>query len=754
MNWKTWLALATLGGLLMWFTFPSGQPTVGLNGRSAAGTIAQTSSRGGAGWEGVQIVTPTLSLPVRDLPSADSFPLDPVLDREVNPRLSLNSPIGVAIEQGPDPLLEIQANSRAPEAIDAFGTPILNFNGQGYSNVNPPDTVGDVGLNHYIQMINHGSGSRVQIYNKSGTAVGNFILSSLSSGGGCATGAGDPIVLYDRLANRWMISEFSGAVNALCMYISQTADPTGSWYAYQFNTPNFPDYPKYGVWPDGYYVGTNEAGGPAVYAFNRAAMLTGAPAAMIRRTAPGLAGFGFQMLTPADLDGPTAPPAGAPAIFMRHRDDEVHNSGSNNPSQDFLEIWEFTANWTTPASSTFTKRQDIAVAEFNSNLCGLSSYECVPQPGTSTRLDPLREVIMWRLQYRNFGSYQTLVGTLATNVGSDRAGVRWFEMRRTGTGNWALQQEGTYAPSDGHSRWMSSASMDQAGNIAVAYNVGSSSLHPGLRYAGRYANSPAGTLPLGEHTIVEGTAANASNRYGDYTSMNVDPADDCTFWFTGQYNPAGQWNTRIATFKFDTCGVPIGPLDNHAYMPMVLRPAATPPPPTPTPTATPPSGSIPTVLNGNFENGRDGSWGESSSNGYEIIITGDGPPPRSGVWLAWLGGSNNETSQLWQSFALPSSPALHLHFYYQFFSEDVCGYDFAHIYVNDTRVLNANLCSDSNSSNWLGTSLDLTPYAGQTVTIRFEVVTDDSLFSSMFLDDVSLATTPLGDEQSRAPWGD
>jgi hypothetical protein len=190
----------------------------------------------------------------------------------------------------------------------------------------------------------------------------------------------------------------------------------------------------------------------------------------------------------------------------------------------------------------------IPVAEFDSDLCGLTSFSCIPQKGSSIRLDPLREIIMNHLQYRNFGTYETLVGSFVTDVdGHDHAGVRWFELRKTPNESWRVHQEGTYAPDSEH-RWMSSIAMDSKGNIALAYSVSSLTTFPGLRYAGRLASDPMGTLPRGEHTLVAGSAANASNRYGDYAALTVDGDD--VFWFTGQYNKTGQWSTRIGSFKF------------------------------------------------------------------------------------------------------------------------------------------------------------------------------------------------------------
>ena len=416
--------------------------------------------------------------------------------------------------------------------------------------MNPPDTVGDVGKDFYIQAINDASGTRYAVYQKSDGALvaGPFLLSSL----GGPAGRGDPIVLYDHLAERWLLSEFAATGNVLSIYISRTDNPiTGGWFNYQFTTPNFPDYPKYGVWPDAYYVTSNEDDGPAVYALDRAKMLAGDPATMQRFLASQLMGFGFQSLTPADVDGP-GPPAGSPHYVLRHRDDEAHNVGANDPSQDFLDIYEVHIDWSNPASSSLTGPIGIPVAEFDSDLSGLLSFACFPQQGSSIRLDPLREVIMWRVQYRNFGTHETMVGSFVTDVdGSDHGGVRWFELRKASGGSWHVHQEGTYAP-DSHNRWMSSIAMDGSGNIALAYNVSSTTLFPGLRYAGRLASDAMGTMPHGEHVLIDVHAANASNRYGDYTSLNVDPVSDEVFWYTGQYNQAANWSTRFGAFRFAT----------------------------------------------------------------------------------------------------------------------------------------------------------------------------------------------------------
>ena len=453
-----------------------------------------------------------------------------------------------------DPLLDLQENAARTSAVLSPG---LNFAGQGFSGVLPPDTVGEIGPQYYIQMTNGSTGSPFTVFDKTTGSVvaGPSNLSSLwTAGGACASGLGDPIVLFDQLASRWVMAEFASAGSHFCVYVSQTSDPlAGGWFNYDFALPQFPDYPKYAVWPDAYYISSNESS-PRGYALDRTKMLAGLPATFQRFSASRLAGFGFQALIPSDLDGTTPPPAGSPNFFMRHRDDEAHNGGSNDPTRDFLEIWEFHVDFVTPANSTFSLATTVPVTEFDSNLCGLFSFDCFPQPGTATRLDTLKEVVMWRLQYRNFGTHETLVGVLVTDVdggAANHGGLRWFELRRVGAGVWTLFQEGTYAPDADH-RWMGSIAMDGSGNIVVGYSVTSSTTFPGIRYVGRAAADVAGTMTTGELTAMNGSASQTfASRWGDYSSMNVDPVDDCTFWYTNEYVPAnGLWATRIASFRF------------------------------------------------------------------------------------------------------------------------------------------------------------------------------------------------------------
>lgn len=525
------------------------------------GAMAQGETTQGAEVVGGPVTPTVVNIDLRDLPRAPEWrPGDPI--KEI-PRRFYGKP-DANIQPGPgsrDPLAELQA-STTPSRSRAYTTPLLNQDGQLYNGVNPPDTVGDVGPTYYIQAINASGGGVFTVYNKDGSvAAGPTLMDSLGSGA-CSSGLGDPIVLYDRLAERWFLQEFSNTANALCIYISQGPDPiTSGWYSYQFNTPSFPDYPHFGVWPDAYYATSNE-GTPPAYALDRVSMLAGQPATMQRFSATQLSGYGFEALTPADLDGADAPPAGAPGIIMRHHDDEAHST-PDNPATDFLEMWAFHVDWTTPANSTFTKLPDITITDYNSWFIDYSTFYSVPQPGTGSRLDPIREVILNRLQYRNFGDHESLVGVFPTNInpatsGSTvNAGLRWFELRKSGDGPWALHQEGTYDVGVAtQNRFVGSIAMDQSGNMALGYSFTDTAGTPAsVRYTGRSFDAPTlGAMDQAETELVLGSGS-GGGRWGDYASMNVDPEDDCTFWFTGEYIKTGSsWGTRIGSFRFDACG--------------------------------------------------------------------------------------------------------------------------------------------------------------------------------------------------------
>lgn len=461
-----------------------------------------------------------------------------------------------------DPLLPAQRAAARLGGDYTFG---VNMDGMGFTGTSPPDADGDVGIDHFIQVVNGSSGALFTVYDKaSGSVVsGPTALDSLGTGD-CAQGFLDPVVLYDELAGRWLLAEISDLGNTVCVYTSRTGDPvTGGWCEYPFDTgANFPDYPKLAVWPDVVVMTSNEGNAPPLYALDRRNMFspdgTTCPVArpLQRLTVSGLPAFGFEALTPVDHDGDAAPPPGSPAYVLRHRDTEAHGP-SGLPDEDQLELWELVVDFDAPAKTTLTGPQVIAISEFSSDLCGFTSFDCFNQPG-GPDLDPLREVLMNRVQYRNLGGTEILVGNMVTNLGTrtgeDDGGVRWFELRRNG-GDWSLFQEGTVGEL-GENRWLGSLAMDGEGNIALGYAHASTSIFPGNDLFGRLATDPPGTLPRGEQNVVQGSAASSTSRYGDYHAMTVDPVDDCTFWWTGEYSAAGDWSTRIASFKFTACGAP------------------------------------------------------------------------------------------------------------------------------------------------------------------------------------------------------
>ena len=423
----------------------------------------------------------------------------------------------------------------------------------------PPDVTGDAGGGFYVQAVN---GTLAAYDGADGHRVlGPVGVHTLWSGFGgiCQNHLdGDPIVVFDELAGRWLVSQFGLNFPSdfhECIAISTTSDPTGQWHRYDFPYQHgsaFNDYPKFGVWPDGYYMSANQFdGGDSSWAgagatvFERSNMLAGLPA---RQVYLNLASLPLSSMLPADVDG-NAPPDGAPNVFAQIDDDGWGYAA------DQLELWAFHTDWTTPSASTFTKIVKLPVASFSSVICGSSA--CIDQPGTGQNLDDLAERLMNRLQYRNDGGVQTLVTSHAVSAGGGRAGMRWYQLGNSG-GGWSLAAQGTYAPSGTESRWMGSAAMDEAGNLALGYAVSGPGTYPSVRYAGREAGDPPGTLMEEATGVAGGGSQTGSARYGDYSSMSVAP-DGCTFWYAQEYietTGSNSWKTRIVSFRFPSCGTP------------------------------------------------------------------------------------------------------------------------------------------------------------------------------------------------------
>jgi hypothetical protein len=456
-----------------------------------------------------------------------------------------------------------------------------NFNSYGFR-VNPPDVSGDVGRHNYVEMIN----LVLDVYDKSGTSLlGPTPIGALWSGfaiDDCTDPSGDPVVLYDQLANRWILTQFTtrGLDDPTlpfynCVAVSTTGDPTGSYYRYAFTTGfNFPDYPKYGVWSDSYVITTREFGptieyGIGVYGLEKNKMLNGEPARAVSFFIDGnnatllpLVGDG---LLPADIDGKTKPANGAAIPLVGTQDDDFVYGATF----DALNIWNFSVKWRSTPISSLNLATQLPTAAFDSNFpCGaLGSRDCLAQPGITNPaqfLDTLsyRQRPTWRLAYRNFGGYESLVTNQSVEAAPGVAGVRWYEIRRVGS-TYSLRQQSTYAPSDGVNRWMGSIAQDKNGNMALGYSVvNGTDVYPGIRYTGRLTGDPLGQMTLGEGVVINGSGVQttANSRWGDYTTMSVDPTDDCTFWYANEYytaagqasSPAG-WQTRIASFKMPGC---------------------------------------------------------------------------------------------------------------------------------------------------------------------------------------------------------
>ena len=505
-----------------------------------------------------------ISPPLRDMKPlpAKGCTLRENEDREILAHLA---PLGPVV---PDPVVQrVLGKIGIPE-------PIITFDGNSnLCNCVPPDPNGAVGPNHVVTMSN----LHFQIFDKTGTpltvAMANNTLWS-GFGGDCQTdNSGDPVVLYDQLADRWILTQFtsSGPTYFECVAVSQTNDPTGSYFRYAISTGNnFPDYPKGAMWPDAYYFSTREFlngstfVGVGAYALDRAQALAGNPnPTIVGFLAPPnplyVVGDG---LLPSDLDGQTLPPSGSPNFFVGSQDD---NAFYGAPS-DALNIWKFHYDPNQPQNSTFTLTNSLPTQPFNSILSSTctSTRDCIPQPGTTTKIDHLgyRQRPLFRLAYRNFGDHESLVTNQSVNAetGPNGAvsGIRWWELRSPNN-NPVIFQEGTYAPglTDGIHRWMGSIAMNSLGDIALGFSASNGtnpSVFPSVFYTARHAGDPPGQMTLGEGSIINGTGSQTTSfhRWGDYSAIDIDPTDDTTFWYISEYVPTTSstgWRLRIGAFN-------------------------------------------------------------------------------------------------------------------------------------------------------------------------------------------------------------
>ncbi|MEI8006283.1 MAG: T9SS type A sorting domain-containing protein [Bacteroidota bacterium] len=444
-------------------------------------------------------------------------------------------------EDWTDPRRQRVYNQRATTSDSTIQNFDGNSNTQGYD---PPDTYGVVGPNHYFQVVN----CHFSIYDKVGTKlIGPVSTSTIWTGMPNNQNGGDAVVMYDKDADRWFIAQlaYPSGYDLVMVAVSQTNDPTGSWYRWEYSFTGLPDYPKWGIWPDGYYMAVNRFNasgssflGTGQAVFDRTLMITGdATAQMVLLTLPP-SNNAYSML-PSDCSGPF-PPAGTPNYFVF-----FHNN------VDYLGVYEFHTDWTNTANCTLGNFIQLNVDAFNPSLSGIS------QKGTTTKAGTLSDRLMYRLQYRKFNDHWSMVTNHTVNVGGNVSGVRWYELRKT-TGDWGIYQQSTYDPGDGNSRWMASCAMDSLGNIGLGFNISSPDMYPAIKYTGRLASDPLNSMTLPEKGIFYGTGSNnvmdggSTCRWGDYSTLTVDPIDETTFWYSTEYlaSMGSGWKTRIGSFTF------------------------------------------------------------------------------------------------------------------------------------------------------------------------------------------------------------
>jgi hypothetical protein len=483
----------------------------------------------------------------------------PVAEATIAPPAVTIVPEGAAIEQ------TTQGARPAPALVVGFDGLGAGFEGpQGkVAARNPSDNSLGVGPNEIVQIVN----SRLAIFTRKGAKYpetgkplfGPVVTNTLFAGfgGPCEQQvSGDAVVRYDQLANRWLFvlpifRKPAGQQNApygMCYAVSASPDPMGIYYRYEFKRPLFPDYPRPAIWPDGYYL-PSSSGDTVIQkqlcAADRAKMLLGLAADEQCEIIDGVS-----FLNAADIDGRRLPPGGMPEIVMAAGGTQLHQVFED----DGIYAWKFAVNWMDPSRTRLSGPEKIAVAPYHF-LCNGQITKCVPQPGTDIRLDAQGDKLMQRLVYRNFGRYQSIVASQSVDTKAGGGGVRWYEFRLDRDSSPQLFQQGTYAP-DGGYRWLPGIAMDRKGDIGIGYSFGDASRYPGQRFAARLAGDTMGEMTVHEAILAEGEASQTNTlRWEDFTTLDVDPSDDCTFWYVGDYFRKGDesYSTRIGAWRLPGC---------------------------------------------------------------------------------------------------------------------------------------------------------------------------------------------------------
>ncbi|MCX6232378.1 MAG: T9SS type A sorting domain-containing protein [Bacteroidetes bacterium] len=451
------------------------------------------------------------------------------------------NPLALPLPTDEDPAAQKTMGDRQAATI------LANWSGQSGTSY-PPDPSGAAGPNHFVQAVN----TKYQIFDKTGGSVtggGPFTLGSLLF----SSNDGDPIVMYDKYADKWVITEFKSSGNKVLFAVSKTNNPTGQYYTYQFTSPQFPDYEKFSIWSDGYYMTSNQTN-QKIFVFERDSMLAGsASSRSINVTFTPPTGTGFFCPLPADADG-QLPPAGTPCPIFSYEDD-----GWGTGHVDRINIFKVTTTWGTTPAATVTLDAQLPTQAFDASYN--SSWNDIAQPGTTKKLDGIGGVFTYRAQYRRWTGYNTVVlnNGVMVNTTTGQRSIRWYELRQnTTTGQWSIYQQSTFAP-DALNRWVGSIAMDDNGSIGLAYAVsGSTVTYPSIRFTGRLAGDTLNKMTFTEQEVATGNSAQTStNRFGDYSHMTIDPVDGTIFWYTGEYITGGQPATKIFSFKLpgSTIGV-------------------------------------------------------------------------------------------------------------------------------------------------------------------------------------------------------
>ncbi len=651
---------------------------------------------------------------------------------------------GKGLPKGLDPLMQKQIAVNATVNRAAIGTTISSFDAHLGTVLNDP--TGAIGPNHYVYAFNTGFG----ILSRTGAVLlPEASLGTLFPG----ETLGDPVVVYDKFADRFIIMEFSDSPNGFLIAICQGPDPVNDgWFTYRFNTGTFPDYEKLSVWGDGYYITANKdqnapASNDVVFAVERDLMIAGnANAQMIGFPLPSAKNAGFYSPGGFNALGASLPPVGVghPIAYMQ-------DDAWSGVTQDHLKIWTVNVNWNTPNNSSISTPQTLNTAAFDSVFDG-GSFQNLNEPGSGPDIDALQGSMMYMTNYRRFGTHNSAVMNFVVDVsGNDTvAGIRWYELRQTSdNAPWTIYQEGTYSQPNGQSAFCGSIAMDSQGNIGLGYTVVSSTVYTSLRYTGRLASDPLGTMTIAEQNLANGDAQTnrSDGRYGDYAQLTLDPLDDLTFWHIGEYmkgSASTVRRSRVSAFKITNSGG-----GGNGGGECTAEVSAFP-------------------YNEGYENIL-GAWTQDAGDDLNWTIDSNGTPssntgPSSadqGTYYIYVEASGNGTG-FPNKRAIINSPCYDLNSvatatfsfkYHMFGSTDMGSIDLEASTDNGSSWASIWNQTGNQGNVWNTVSIDLTAYIGANVKLRFNRVTGGTWEADIALDAVSLTTTNGGGGSSNACTG-